>query len=96
MLLSSFGSNFMRVMRTVRKDWNRRWFELANGTLSYFKNTEDKLGIKVCDILLSTVRPVTDKANSKPLPYAFEILSANNRRSNFTFTYHPVLFDHYF
>uniref|UniRef100_A0A7S2RGL5 Uncharacterized protein n=1 Tax=Mucochytrium quahogii TaxID=96639 RepID=A0A7S2RGL5_9STRA len=61
----------------VRKDWKRRWFVLRGGKLLYYRGWKDLVAQPICDILLCTVREVT---NSE-LKCCFEIISPQKQRS---------------
>lgn len=73
--------------------WNKRWFVLDKEGLNYLRggvlkghahgiamHANDELErVKVCDILLCTVRPVHPTAENKEPRFVFEIISPNNR-----------------
>lgn len=81
--------------RLSLNQWTKRWFLLDNKGVYYLKGGEDnKKGdnssgntpndwmerIKVCDILLCTVREINCKSKGNPnLRYCFEIISPNSK-----------------
>jgi Arf-GAP/coiled-coil/ANK repeat/PH domain-containing protein len=77
--------------RLSLNQWTKRWFLLDNKGVYYLKGPEDsKKGgdnsndymerIKVCDILLCTVREINCKSKGNPnLRFCFEIISPNSK-----------------
>lgn len=82
--------------RIALNTWSRRWFILDSKAIYYLNevssNEHPKRGgmsitmwerVKVCDVVLCTVREVNDKDRSKgnndPLRFCFEIFSANSK-----------------
>ena len=79
--------------RLSLNQWSRRWFILDNKGVYYLKGGEEttKKGndtgewmerVKVCDIMLCTVREINCKSQTKNNPnlrYCFEIISPNNK-----------------
>lgn len=78
--------------RLSLNQWNRRWFILDNKGVYYLKGGEEttKKGnasewmerVKVCDIMLCTVREINCKSQTKNNPnlrHCFEIISPNNK-----------------
>jgi Arf-GAP/coiled-coil/ANK repeat/PH domain-containing protein len=82
--------------RIALNTWSRRWFILDNKAIYYLNevtsNEHPKRGgmsttlwerVKVCDVVLCTVREVNDrdrtKTNNESLRFCFEIFSPNNK-----------------
>ena len=78
--------------RLSLNQWSRRWFILDNKGVYYLKGGEEttKKGdtgewmerVKVCDIMLCTVREINCKSQTKNNPnlrFCFEIISPNNK-----------------